>query len=467
MSAVKDPDQVAALVRCFLDSEVAKKQKKLTESFEKIAEANLPWSKPQTSDLSDTKEERLEHASKIQAKIAKNKAYATKKGKFRLTAVHVATIFILPIDDLRKGGWLSHEAHPETLLHMRLQLMSNLVKHYLTKAQEALTIADRPPETDQSTADESATQSMKRSHPERELRSRKRNSSATSPYLEEETSESEAGPSQASKPTKADNDPDYKPKPHVRSEAEKKKCRERDLWRCLFQRTGSGQVCHILPFTWNNTEQAVQDTKAIQDAFVPFFDDSTRLKLADLLMDVTTLGETDKVWNMLYLNPQLRSYWGQARIGLFCKAIGPYEPDKSRVQTDVEDDWVDVIIQFNWLNRREGKPNDEMADKDAMNAMAEMQIQHENEGSPSGQNKYGADIDAMRVDTRTSVLSGHEVRIAMPPKDAALCKLMLDLQWAIIRIAAMSGAAGYPELLPVHRDWNKVKAIWSLYASLD
>ena len=129
MSAVKDPDQVAALVRCFLDSKVAKDQKKLAESFEKIALANLPWSPPQTSGLSDTKAERLEHASKIQAKIARNKSFATKKGKFRLTAVHVATIFILPIEDLRKGGWLSHEAHLETLLHMRLQLMSNLVKH--------------------------------------------------------------------------------------------------------------------------------------------------------------------------------------------------------------------------------------------------------------------------------------------------------------------------------------------------
>ena len=68
--------------------------------------------------MSDTKEERLEHASKIQAKIARNKSFATKKGKFRLTAVHVATIFILPIDGLRKGGWLSHEDFPNTLLHV-------------------------------------------------------------------------------------------------------------------------------------------------------------------------------------------------------------------------------------------------------------------------------------------------------------------------------------------------------------
>ena len=38
---------------------------------------------------------------------------------------------------------------------------------------------------------------------------------------------------------------------------------------------------------------------------------------------------------------------------------------------------------------------------------------------------------------------------------------------AFVPFAAMSGAAGYPELLPDHRDWNKVKAIWPLYASLD
>lgn len=75
-------------------------------------------------------------------------------------------------------------------------------------------IADQSPEIDQTTADEPGTQSIKRSRFEKKLCPRKGSSSATSPYLEEETSESEAGPSQttkASKPIKADKDPDYKP----------------------------------------------------------------------------------------------------------------------------------------------------------------------------------------------------------------------------------------------------------------
>nr|CEG05141.1 unnamed protein product [Fusarium clavum]CEG05887.1 unnamed protein product [Fusarium clavum] len=107
----------------------AKKQKELAESFEKIAKANFPWSEPQTSDLVKHKEERLDHASKIQAKIAENTSFATKTGKFRLNAAHVATILILPIESLRKGDWLDHETCEETLLHIRLQLMSNLMKH--------------------------------------------------------------------------------------------------------------------------------------------------------------------------------------------------------------------------------------------------------------------------------------------------------------------------------------------------
>ncbi|KAH7185191.1 uncharacterized protein B0J16DRAFT_384250 [Fusarium flagelliforme] len=457
MSTARERDRVVGIVRSFLDSKVAKDQPELAKCFEKIATANLPWSKPQTSNLSEQKERRLDHASKIQAKIAENTAFATKTGRFRLNAAHVATILILPIESLEEGGWLSHETCDDTLLHIRLNLMSNLMKHYLTKTLEAITMADQSPPTDPPTTDEPAIQSINRSLPERELRPRK---SGTSVYREDSLQD-EAEPSRptkASKATKDNKDSDYKPDAHNRREAEKKKCRARDLWRCIFQRTAEGQVCHILPFTWNNTEKAIQQTTVMSDCFNAFFDKKTRLELCDLLMDITTLGKTDMAWNMFYLNCQLHAYWGQGRLGLFCKAIGPHVPDKSRDESHVGKDWVDVIIQFHWLKRRDGKPDDEMADRDAMDAMAQTQIQHEEDGSPPGQNDRGADIDAVRADTKTPVLSGHEVRIAMPLDDALKCKMMVDVQWAIIRIAAMSGAAGYPELLPDHRDWNKVKA---------
>ncbi|UPK97154.1 hypothetical protein LCI18_008089 [Fusarium solani-melongenae] len=42
----------------------------------------------------------------------------------------------------------------------------------------------------------------------------------------------------------------------------------------------------------------------------------------------------------------------------------------------------------------------------------------------------------------------------MPAEDAGRFKHMLDLQWACIVVAALSGAAEYPDLLPDYPRWG-------------
>lgn len=59
------------------------------------------------------------------------------------------------------------------------------------------------------------------------------------------------------------------------------------------------------------------------------------------------------------------------------------------------------------------------------------------------------------------IRSSQAFDVQMPTEDALKMKLMVDFQWACVRILAMSGAAGSPELFyePHNDDDNSVGAL--------
>ncbi|RBR09651.1 uncharacterized protein FIESC28_09763 [Fusarium coffeatum] len=367
------------------------------EALERFLNARQTFSTPQKSDLEATRERRYEYALKIQAQVRKTPSSQIKVGKdenredkfepFRLNAAQVSTILLVPMSALEEGGWLDCKL-PSVEPYHNLQLVVNLVKHFLTNTQ-----AERDPASVASAA-----------------------------------------------------------------RGERIKCLRRDGFGCIFQHTEISLVTSILPSSWNDDLEAVDATFAVTEAFYAFFGDVLAAELCSPLANHTELGSSDKYWNMLIMSRDLRHCWGQAGFGLYCKDITPCEEhDESTDLTKVP---FNVTIQFNWLRRRWEMPNDKITlegdDNEFMN-MVETQIKYERDGSPRYKNNYGVLIEAVRVDTNTPILSGHEFTITMPGEDAKKCKLMLDLQWAIIRIAAMSGAAGYPDLLPDHHDWIKAK----------
>ncbi|RGP70118.1 transcription factor [Fusarium sporotrichioides] len=87
----------------------------------------------------------------------------------------------------------------------------------------------------------------------------------------------------------------------------------------------------------------------------------------------------------------------------------------------------------------------------SMKNVAETQIQHENNGCPPPTHPGGWRIAATHIDS-SPVILGDTFTITMSERDVTKCKMMLDLQWFIMSIAAMSGAAGYPDLLPIVKD---------------
>ena len=90
------------------------------------------FSPSQVSDLHRTRDERHELALKIQTRIRKVKTTRDKVGKnweeFRLKAVHVSTIFLVPIQALQDGGWLDYKLSFDVLIG-RLEQVASLLKH--------------------------------------------------------------------------------------------------------------------------------------------------------------------------------------------------------------------------------------------------------------------------------------------------------------------------------------------------
>lgn len=131
----------------------------------------------------------------------------------------------------------------------------------------------------------------------------------------------------------------------------------------------------------------------------------------------------DHHWNIIPLQKLIHEAWGNAECAF--KFLGIY-PDN--------DKYI-VKLQFHWLNLRNFTK--EAHDKFQFNfdSVSEMV------GKPLYPEfpKEGGEV--LRQDT-TSIRTGDVFKITMPNEaDAMKMKTVIDAQWVVLRIAAMSGAA--------------------------
>ncbi|KAK5996537.1 hypothetical protein PT974_01872 [Cladobotryum mycophilum] len=203
-----------------------------------------------------------------------------------------------------------------------------------------------------------------------------------------------------------DEDPSFEPKqPRFkngkvqRDNGEKKACLKRDKFLCVLTKTADPEVCHIIPFAVNDSLSKVRamNTNMIHvetllgKAFTTEFK-----KLA------TGLGRSDKQWNMISLNEKLHSWWGRGKIGLKCLEIHAINITESMIQD---------MLAFSSAKIADG-------------------------------------MGIARFGSNREVLTGQVFEIGpMSHDDAIKMNLMLDLQWAVLRLAALSGSAGLLEYL--------------------
>ncbi|RSL61907.1 hypothetical protein CEP54_005987 [Fusarium duplospermum] len=206
-------------------------------------------------------------------------------------------------------------------------------------------------------------------------------------------------------------------------------CKKRDNNTCVLTGASDPEVCHIVPFSWNSTRFNTKKTQCVFQASVALMGPKWTNDNSPLLANSRALGGSDHVWNTICLNPLLHKWWAQALFGLKCLGI-IFKDENTSV----------VKVQFRWMPPRSKK-----------NPTVPCNLT-ENEGKKMVEEirsfTDGGSLPATPKHGEIGLLSGHTFHVEMPPEDAGRFRDMLDLQWACIVIAALSGAR--PDLLPDH-----------------
>lgn len=239
------------------------------------------------------------------------------------------------------------------------------------------------------------------------------------------------------------HDTTFSPDDGKRNRDTVKRCKERDGHVCVLTGTSDPEVCHIVPFSWNDGRANILKTQCVFGASEMLMGTNWADEWDNFLANLEAPGGSDRVWNTICISPILHRWWAQAYFGLKC--LGIVLKDKNTAA---------VEVQFHWMPRSRKDPTApyDLAKENGLSKMVDEVKAFTDDGCLPATPRYGK-IGASRIDLSCPLLSGHTFRVEMPPDDAGRFKGMLDFQWACILVAALSGAAGAPHLLPDHPGW--------------
>jgi hypothetical protein len=224
--------------------------------------------------------------------------------------------------------------------------------------------------------------------------------------------------------------------------------------------TADPEVCHIIPFAINsNLKNMRKIRKRMIAASLLAPDPQNRWALL-----AESLGGTDKAWNMLALNRQLHKWWAKCYFAFRCLGITPQSEGQSIIQ-----------LQFCWMKqqkpikaKRKGKNQHDSnhwireidPDSDNNKKLVEDWKAQIHAGVPDA--CEAGVVWATDANSHQPLLSGHTLKIQMATEDALNMKAMIDLRWACIQMATMSGAAGWPDFW-VEEDDDEAQGVFFHY----
>ncbi|KAK7408866.1 hypothetical protein QQX98_008989 [Neonectria punicea] len=246
-----------------------------------------------------------------------------------------------------------------------------------------------------------------------------------------------------------------------RNDKERNKCSSQDHDRCVVTATGDAHVCHIIPFAWNKNQKNLTKT----DYVLPSITSGLGFWINPIALPAIAalhagLGSSDKAWNMLTLTPTLHTWWGSGFFGF--KFMGKTPSESCPDQTEVQ-------LQFRWMPRSR-----------ETNATRKINLQDQRDPERRlladldhhyGQRKRSSCTQPCELCSETRLRIAYDSRnhhrvasgaIFKVMRDTAFVEhfqVMIEIQWAIICAAAMSGAAQAPELL-VSSDDDDDYAYW-------
>ncbi|KAK0707548.1 hypothetical protein B0H67DRAFT_316136 [Lasiosphaeris hirsuta] len=188
-----------------------------------------------------------------------------------------------------------------------------------------------------------------------------------------------------------------------------------DSRRYVITGTADPDVCHIIPHsTCARPETLSRFRQCFGDVSI-LISDCDEASLNEWNGWFTArLGVSDQAWNMISLNTQLHKWWGKAHLGFKCQGILPGLTDEQQL----------VRLQFHWLPRALSGVRDEQ----------DLQIHLKNTWN------LREGVAAFRTTARL-VATGDILDVVVAAEDAFKMKRAFDLQWALIRIAALTGTA--------------------------
>ncbi|KAG5810550.1 hypothetical protein H9Q74_004955 [Fusarium xylarioides] len=238
-----------------------------------------------------------------------------------------------------------------------------------------------------------------------------------------------------------------------RSQPEKDECKRYDENKCIVTGAAHPHVCHIVPFSFNSSEANTTKTKnyihVIGVMFGRQFQANWREKLADPRPHGR--GASDKHWNMLCLSPQLHDWWGRGYFAFEYMGSVSFG-EVARIE-----------LRFHWMpkttfNSHGEKPlvvhwiDIQTALRDHHAAQA---ANPTTSGFPRDHTKHPGVVQAF-LPTGEQVATGHIFIIWRPAKFVPNVKAMFDLQFAAIKMLAMTGGAGDSKLLGLDDDDDTV-----------
>lgn len=156
----------------------------------------------------------------------------------------------------------------------------------------------------------------------------------------------------------------------------------------------------------------------------------------------SSLGCTDRSWNMLSLSPSLHTWWARGYFAFRCLGVTPAEGGQGIVD-----------LQLHWMPRPSRSTTCPrpwelfVAQNDHRSFIDEWMGRScygdpEPESTASSRTGTDAMLTVPHPATSRLIQTGQLFRVTLSSMaDAYNMKIMLDLQWSCIKIASMSGAA--------------------------
>ncbi|KAM4060443.1 HNH endonuclease [Hirsutella rhossiliensis] len=216
----------------------------------------------------------------------------------------------------------------------------------------------------------------------------------------------------------------------ARSRAERQRAFVRDKGLCVITGTSYPQVCHIVPFSWTESQKNCDILKEV--ILIPkdvIWNDD------DLPSEAWTAlwrepGSCDKSWNMLSLNPLLHVWWARSFFGLEYLGRLPAEEDGDKAGAVIP-----VELRFRWLRRHPTARPDMVINFDDERDYANCFVSrlYDSPTDPATAERF--------VVSGQSVRTGHTICVRVPEPDADKFVAAVKVQWALTQIAAMCGFA--------------------------